>query len=80
MMNWATGTAVYFVVWWLTLLVILPFGVRPVEKEDLNEGGDPGSPAKPRLLLKVLITSVVAGVIVGIIYWIQTLGLISFRY
>ena len=30
-MGWITGTAVYFVIWWLTLFMILPIGVQRQE-------------------------------------------------
>ena len=27
-MAWVTGAAIYFIIWWMTLFLVLPFGVR----------------------------------------------------
>ena len=29
-----TGLAIYFVLWWLVLFAVLPFGTRPVAEPD----------------------------------------------
>ena len=63
-MTWTLGTASYFVIWWVVLFAILPFGVQ--SQHELNSvvpGSEPGAPAKPRLLLKVAANTVVAGVV-----------------
>ena len=70
---------IYFVVWWLCLLIVLPFGVHQVHPDDLAEGGDPGAPAKPRLLLKALITTVMAAIIVAAADWVYIMGWITLR-
>ena len=28
-MSWVTGLAVYFIVWWVVLFTVLPWGVHP---------------------------------------------------
>ena len=78
-MSWQTGIAIYFVVWWIALFTVLPWGVKRIDPADLNPGEDPGAPAKPRILLKFFATSVLSGVIFGIIYWIHESGLVTFR-
>ena len=78
-MSWQTGLAVYFVIWWIALFAVLPWGVRRVDPEDLTPGEDPGSPAKPRILLKFAATSVLAGIIFAGFYWLHESGLVSFR-
>lgn len=74
-MGWVTGTAVYFIIWWLTLFMILPFGVRP--QGDSSEGHDPGAPVRPRIFTKMAINSVIAGVLWAIVYAIDTYDLIT---
>ena len=76
-MSWFVGIAMYVVIWWLAIFAVLPWGVRPAEKGDL--GARAGAPANPRLLLKVGITSIVAGVLWLIIYAIISFGLINLR-
>ncbi len=67
-----TGFAVYFIIWWLTLFVVLPHGVRSqAEANDRLLGTDPGAPVKSRIGIKLLVNSLVAGVLFGV-YWIVT--------
>ncbi|MEJ1161415.1 DUF1467 family protein [Prosthecomicrobium sp. N25] len=63
-MAFGTGLAVYFVIWWLTLFAVLPFGVTSQhETGEITPGSEPGAPAVPRLLVKLFWTTVVSGVI-----------------
>lgn len=78
-MSWQTGLAVYFVIWWIMLFTVLPWGVKRIDPADLKPGEDPGAPARPRMLLKFTVTSVVAGVVFGIFYWLYESGLVRFR-
>ena len=78
-MGWVTVAAVFLVVWWLVLFMVLPFGVRRTEEHERNELDDPGAPAAPRILIKFLATTVIAGILWGIFYWVWQSGLISFR-
>ena len=71
-MTLTTGLAIYFIIWWLTLFVVLPWGVRSQEESgDVSPGTDPGAPALPRLLAKLVWTTVVAGVVFGALYVIH---------
>lgn len=61
------GLAVYFVLWWLTLLLVLPFGVRTqAEDGEVVEGSTESAPsnyrAKRVLIINTCITSVIFGV------------------
>ena len=71
---WILGLALYFVIWWTFLFAVLPFGVQSQqEAKDIVPGSDPGAPARPRLLMKVLATSILAGVIwAGVDFWYIT--------
>ena len=63
-MSLFTGFAVYFIIWWVTLFAVLPFGVRSqAETGDYVQGTDPGAPVRPRLWLKLAVNSVVAGIV-----------------
>jgi predicted secreted protein len=74
-MNWFVGSATYVVIWWIMIFAVLPWGVKPANESD--QGHDAGAPADPRLLFKMGVTTVVAGVIWLLIYWAVTAGLIS---
>ena len=70
-MNWFTGVAVYFIIWWLTLFLVLPIGVRTQDEEgDIVPGTDPGAPARSRFAIKLAANTVVAGVFFAAWYWL----------
>ena len=63
-MTWSLGTATYFIIWWVLLFAILPFGVQSQrELDDVVPGSEPGAPARPQLLLKLGVNTVIAAVL-----------------
>jgi predicted secreted protein len=74
---WVTGLAIYFVVWWIVLFAVLPFGVR--QEENPQPGLDRGAPARPRLLVKIVATTLLSIVVWLGIYFAVSRGLIDFR-
>ncbi len=53
--------ALYFIVWWIILFTVLPFGIRSqVEEGEVIPGSERGAPAHPRLLQNALVTTVIA--------------------
>jgi len=76
-MNAFTGSVLFIVIWWLTFFAVLPWGVRREENPDA--GHDVGAPANPRMLMKFLVTTGIAGVIWAGVYWMIGLGIIDFR-
>ena len=60
-MSWATGLMVYLVIWWTVLFAILPLGVKRVENP--GRGQEHGSPERPQLVRKAVITTIVAAVL-----------------
>jgi predicted secreted protein len=76
-MSLTFGLAVYFVIWWLALFAVLPFGVRTQDEAGEVVPGTPGSaPAAPRLMRVVLITTLVAAVAFALFYFVYTRKLI----
>ena len=78
-MNLASAIAIYFIIWWLVLFLVLPFGIRNAHDtgEAVEEGNEPGAPVRPRLLQKALITTLLATVVFVIFYFAQTRGVLS---
>ncbi|MEM7215888.1 MAG: DUF1467 family protein [Pseudomonadota bacterium] len=71
-MSLFTGFAVYFVIWWVTLFIVLPHGNRSqAEDGEVIQGTDPGAPTKSRLPQKLLWNSLVAAIVFGL-YWLIT--------
>ena len=51
----------YFVVWWITLFAVLPFGAQSqLEAGEVAAGTEPGAPAAPALREKAVWTTAVA--------------------
>ncbi|OAP40448.1 hypothetical protein AU381_00600 [Sinorhizobium glycinis] len=56
--------AVFFIIWWLTLFTVLPFGVKTqAEENDVVPGSVESAPARFHGLRVVLMTTVVAALI-----------------
>jgi predicted secreted protein len=77
MLNWASQLAVYFVIWWLTLFLVLPWGNRAIDTDDVAKGQDAGSPRRPRLWQKMAVNTVIAGIVWALLYAAFASGVIS---
>ncbi len=59
-----TAIAIFFLIWWVVLFAVLPFGVRSQHEDgEMVPGTDPGAPTIPRLGRKLLWTTIVSAVI-----------------
>jgi predicted secreted protein len=69
-MNWFFGVAIYFVIWWLSLLIVIPFfGSHSQQDEGEKVMGTVSSaPAKYRILKVFGATTLFACFIFGIWY------------
>ena len=76
-MDWLGTAVVFAIVWWLILFMVLPFGAAP--PEEVEPGMATSAPAKPRMALKVAVTTVLAALVTGLIVWLMHSGLIQLR-
>jgi predicted secreted protein len=77
-MQTTTVIAIYFLIWWLSLFAVLPFGIRSQhEGEDFTEGTDPGAPIAARIGRKLVWTTIVASIVFGILTVFYESGLID---
>ena len=52
-MSLATAIAIYFIIWWVVLFAVLPWGVRSQEEGgDVVSGTDPGRARDPAALVE----------------------------
>ncbi len=59
-----TAFAIYFIMWWVLLFATLPFGHRTQDEEgDITLGTVSSAPAKPWMLRKILVNTVVTSVV-----------------
>ena len=76
-----TALAIYFLIWWVTLFAVLPWGVRNQEEAgEITPGTDPGAPAVHVLGRKLMWTTVVASTVFGILYGVYAYGLIPYDF
>jgi predicted secreted protein len=66
-MSVSTAIAIYFIIWWVVLFAVLPFGVHSQQESGaVARGTDPGAPTVPRLRSKLLWTTLVAAIVFAI--------------
>lgn len=70
-MDWLSGFAVFFIIWWVVLFTVLPFGVRSqLEDGHIEPGTEAGAPVAPRIGFKLLLTTAIAVLVFAIFYWL----------
>ena len=76
-MGWLSGVFIYFLIWWIVLFTVLPWGVRVPDRPEA--GHAPSAPVNPRIGLKLIATTVIAGVVWAGVWYVMSHGWITFR-
>jgi predicted secreted protein len=83
-MSITTGIVTFIIVWWTSLFMVLPFGVKGQwEEGKVGDGSEPGAPVKPQILRKFMITTgmaVIFWIVVYVVITTHALQLISFDW
>jgi len=81
-MSAITIIAIYFIVWWVVLFAILPWGATSAHESGASviPGHAQSAPLRPMLVRKLLITTAIAAVIVGIGTWLWRFGFLRLDY
>jgi predicted secreted protein len=62
------AVALFLTIWFVVLFAVLPFGIRSQhEAGDYVQGTDPGAPVAPRLLSKILWTTLITAIVFGLV-------------
>ena len=76
--NFILGAAIYFIIWFLTLFLVLPFGVvAQNETDSIVKGTAESAPATAHIGRKLLINTILAAVIFAAIYALLTSNLLA---
>ena len=68
-MSLSLSLALYFVIWFITLFAVLPFGVRTQEEAGEIVPGTPESaPRRPRLARVFIANTVVAAILFAVVW------------
>jgi predicted secreted protein len=80
----ATALAIFFLIWWVVLFAVLPWGIKSQhEANDIAPGTDPGAPSKAQIGWKLVWTTVVAAAIYAVCFliyaehWVTVYGLVG---
>ncbi len=75
-----TSVAIFFLIWWVVLFMVLPWGIRSQHESggDIAPGTDPGAPAIPNLWRKLGWTTLVSAVIFAGCYLAYAQHLLTF--
>lgn len=76
-MSIVSSIVVYILLWWWVLFMTLPFKARPPEV--IEPGHATSAPEKSHIGKKMMITTVISGILFILVYFIITSELISFR-
>ena len=76
--QFSTGLAIYFVIWWISLFLTLPFGVRSQHEDGVGAPGtDPGAPIATRMGRKLIWTTIISAVIFAFAMFAYNAGYLS---
>jgi len=78
-MNWFTGIVLFVVIWWTALFAVLPIGTRPAVRADAASGWR-GAPERPRMLQKVIVTTIITSILWTGSYLLIRSDYVSFRH
>jgi predicted secreted protein len=69
-MSWTSSLAIFFVIWWIVLFAVLPFGVRNAHEtgERVEDGHEAGAPVRHGLGWKVIVTTGIAAIVFALVY------------
>jgi predicted secreted protein len=79
-MTLGTVIAIYFLLWWVVLFAVLPWGARSQDDSgEVTPGTDPGAPAVHRIWIKLLWTTLIATALFAVLAGLYRSGLIPVR-
>jgi len=79
-MQIVTALAIWLIIWWLVLFIVLPWGIRgQAEDDNIVKGSEPGAPVKSAMWHKVGITTLISFVITALVIATIQFGWLDWR-
>ena len=78
-MRFVTLLAIYFLVWWLVLFAVLPWGASSAHELGANvePGHAPSAPMRPLILRKIIATTLISALVMAAGLWLVASGTLS---
>ncbi len=77
-MSLTSSLAIFFIIWWVVLFAVLPWGVRTqAEDGEVVPGSAPSAPSRPQMKRKIFTTTIIAAIIFTIFYTARVNGWVS---
>ena len=74
-MSLIAGIAIYFVLWWLILFAVMPFGMRTqADADEVILGTTRSAPSRPHFLKAALRTTIVTAFVFGFYYYLTVVA------
>jgi predicted secreted protein len=66
-MSLAFSLAIFFMMWWIILFAMLPFGMRRTQEEagEVTPGSESSAPERPRFFRVIILTTIVTVILFG---------------
>lgn len=76
-MSFVTALFIYIMIWWVALFAVLPWGNKHPDTPET--GMMHGAPSRPHMKQKLIATSIIALIGLGIVYACMEANIIDFR-
>ena len=76
-MDKVSAVVVFILLWWWVLFMILPFDAKA--PDTIEAGHASSAPARPRILMKMFITTVISSLLFIIVYFVISSGFFTLR-
>jgi predicted secreted protein len=76
----ASAIAIYFIIWWATLFVVLPWGTTSGHETgvEMPPGHAPSAPLRPMMVRKLVANTLLSAVIFAAFLWLRGIGYLNF--
>ena len=80
-MSLTGGLMIFAILWWMVLFTVLPFGIRTSNEAGIDEvdGQAASAPVRPRIITKMVITTLISAAIMGLIVAFVEAEIFDFR-
>lgn len=78
-MSIVTLLAIYFLIWWVVLFAVLPWGASSAHElgREIEAGHAPSAPVKPLILRKIIATTLISMLVMAAGTWLVASGTVS---